>query len=91
MLRDQARLKSTVDGFDAQLKMLEDAGVLIELAEEAKDEATAVEAGATLTAAEDAVGKMEFARMLSGPYDRNGALVSINAGAGGKNDKKSES
>jgi len=24
-----------------------------------------------------------FARMLSGPYDRNGALVSINAGAGG--------
>ena len=83
MLRDQARLKSTVDGFDAQIKMAEDAGVLIELAEEAKDEATAVEAGATLTAAEDAVGKMEFARMLSGPYDRNGALVSINAGAGG--------
>jgi peptide chain release factor 2 len=26
---------------------------------------------------------MEFARMLSGLYDRNGALVSINAGAGG--------
>jgi peptide chain release factor 2 len=26
---------------------------------------------------------MEFARMLSGPYDQNGALVSINAGAGG--------
>ena len=54
MLRDQSRLKSTVDGFEAQRK-----------------------------AAEDAVGKMEFARMLSGPYDRNGALVSINAGAGG--------
>jgi peptide chain release factor 2 len=26
---------------------------------------------------------MEFQRMLSGPYDRNGALVSINSGAGG--------
>src|SRR4051812_27309955 len=63
--------------------MAEDAGILIELAEEAKDEATAAEAAATLSAAEDAVGKMEFARMLSGPYDRNGALVSINAGAGG--------
>ena len=36
-----------------------------------------------LTATEDAVSKMEFARMLSGPYDRNGALLSINAGAGG--------
>ena len=83
MLRDQSRLKSTVDGFEAQRKAAEDAGVLIELADEAKDEATAVEAGTTLAGAEEAVGKMEFARMLSGPYDRNGALVSINAGAGG--------
>src|SRR4029079_7613624 len=29
------------------------------------------------------IAKMEFARMLSGPYDRQGALLSINAGAGG--------
>jgi len=48
-----------------------------------KDEATAVEAAAALSAAEEAIGKMEFQRMLSGPYDRNGALVSINSGAGG--------
>ena len=83
MLREQARLKSTVDGFEAQLKAVEEGGVLIELADEAKDETTAVEAAATLSAAEEATGKMEFARMLSGLYDRNGALVSINAGAGG--------
>jgi peptide chain release factor 2 len=83
VLREQARLKSTVDGYEAQLKAAEDGGVLIDLAEEAKDEATATEAAATLAAAEEAIGKMEFARMLSGPYDRNGALVSINAGAGG--------
>src|SRR4029079_17223226 len=55
----------------------------IELADEMKDEATAIEAAALLAGAEEATGKMEFARMLSGPYDRNGALVSINAGAGG--------
>jgi peptide chain release factor 2 len=83
VLREQAQLKSTVDGYDSLGRQLEDAGVLIELADEAKDEATAGEAGGTLTSIEDAVGKMEFARMLSGPYDRNGALVSINAGAGG--------
>jgi peptide chain release factor 2 len=53
------------------------------MADEAKDEATATEAGGTLQAIEDAIAKLEFARMLSGPYDRNGALVSINAGAGG--------
>jgi len=83
VLREQARLKSAVDGFEAQRKAAEDAGVLIEMADEARDEATAVEASGTLTGAEEAVGKMEFQRMLSGPYDRNGALVSINSGAGG--------
>jgi len=83
VLREQARLKSTVEGFDAQCKAAEDAGVLIDMADEAKDEATAAEAAATLAAAEEVVSKMEFARMLSGLYDRNGALVSINAGAGG--------
>ena len=83
MLREQARLKSSVESFEAQLKTLEDADVLIEMADEAKDEATAVEAAGTLSAIEEAVSKIEFARMLSGPYDRQGALVSVNAGAGG--------
>ena len=82
-LREQARLKAAVDVFETQLKAVEDARVLIDLADEAKDEPTAVEANATLTGAEDAVSKMEFARMLSGPYDQQGALLSINAGAGG--------
>jgi peptide chain release factor 2 len=82
-LREQAKLKSSVDAFEAQLAALEEARVLIDLADEAKDEPTAAEAAETLTVVEDAVGKMEFARMLSGPYDQNGALLSINAGAGG--------
>ena len=83
MLREQARLKTAVDGYDVQMRSLEDCRVLVDLADEAKDEPTAVEAAGTLARIEDAVGKMEFARMLSGPYDRQGAIVSINAGAGG--------
>jgi peptide chain release factor 2 len=83
VLREQARIKSAVEGWESQGKAVEDAAVLIDLADEAKDEPTASEAAASLTAIEAAVAKMEFARMLSGPYDRNGALVSINAGAGG--------
>jgi peptide chain release factor 2 len=82
-LREQARLKSAVDSYDAQMRALEEAQILVDLADEAKDEATANEASATLTASEDVVSKLEFARMLSGPYDREGALLSINAGAGG--------
>jgi peptide chain release factor 2 len=83
VLREQARIKSAVDTWEGQCKAVEDAGVLIDLADEAKDEPTAAEAASMLKAIEDLVSKMEFARMLSGPYDRNGALVSINAGAGG--------
>jgi peptide chain release factor 2 len=82
-LKEQARAKSTVDAFDAHTKTLEDARILADLADEAKDEATALEVATLLTSTEEAVSKMEFARMLSGPYDRNGALLSINAGAGG--------
>jgi peptide chain release factor 2 len=83
VLKEQARLKATVDGFEAQLRAIDDARIMIDLADEAKDEATAVEVSTALSASEAAVDKMEFARMLSGPYDRNGALLSINAGAGG--------
>jgi peptide chain release factor 2 len=82
-LREQGRLKSTVDTFEAQMKAAEEAQILVDLADDAKDEATASEAIRTIAAAEEVVSKMEFARMLSGPYDREGALVSINAGAGG--------
>ncbi len=60
---------------------------MVELANEAADliekENAAREVDATLTVIENGLKKMEMARMLSGPYDREGALLSINAGAGG--------
>lgn len=83
MLKEQARLKDSVDKVEGQIKGLEDVRVLLELGEEAKDEATVTESATLLTAVEDAVAKMEFARMLSGPYDRESAILSMNAGAGG--------
>jgi peptide chain release factor 2 len=76
-------LKSTVDDYDTQNAALEDATILIDLADEAKDEGTAREAVEVLDKVEAVIARMEFARMLSGPYDRQGALLSINAGAGG--------
>jgi peptide chain release factor 2 len=62
---------------------LEDGETLLELAREAEDDATAQEAAAAVTEVERQVEAMEFARMLSGPNDRYGALVNINSGAGG--------
>jgi peptide chain release factor 2 len=65
------------------MKASDDARVFIQLADETRDDDAGREADAALAAAESAITKMELARMLSGPYDENGALVSINAGAGG--------
>jgi len=82
-LKELARLKSVVDSWEAQGKAVEDARILIDLADEAKDEPTGQEAQTLIASVEATVGKMEFARMLSGPYDRTGAILSINPGAGG--------
>ena len=53
------------------------------MGEEAHDEDTLTEAEAAVQKVEAGVRGLEFARMLAGPYDRQGALLSINAGAGG--------
>ena len=71
------------ESWQKQRRALDDAQVLVELAEEAGDESAAKEADEATIVVQTAIGQMEFARMLSGPNDRSAALVSINAGAGG--------
>jgi peptide chain release factor 2 len=83
LLKEQAQKRAAADGWQKQRSALDDAQVLLELAEEAADEASAKEADQASIAVEAAVAAMEFARMLSGENDRANALVSINAGAGG--------
>jgi len=53
------------------------------LGEEGRDEATRDEVRELLPVLEQRIGRMEFARMLSGEHDANNAIFSINAGAGG--------
>jgi peptide chain release factor 2 len=72
-----------VGGYDAQLRALSDAEVLLELAEEASDEASAREVETTVAAVRKALDDIEFKRMLSGELDGSGAIVTITAGAGG--------
>jgi peptide chain release factor 2 len=56
---------------------------LLELAEEAGDEASAREVEGSVAAVRKALDDIEFKRMLSGELDPNGAVVTITAGAGG--------
>jgi peptide chain release factor 2 len=72
-----------VGEFEKAAKAFEDAEVLLQLAEEAKDEGELVSVSAGLDGVEKLVAAMEFARMLSGPNDRASAFLDINAGAGG--------
>ena len=70
-------------GYDAQVRALSDAEVLLDLAEEADDEASAKEAEAQVTVVQKALDDLEFKRMLSGELDGGGAIVQITSGAGG--------
>ena len=65
------------------MQALSDAEVLLELADEASDEATGKEAVAAAKAVGKALDDLEFRRMLSGEFDGQGAIVQIQAGAGG--------
>ncbi len=83
MLRERTGLQKLVEGWEGASSELEDLLVLAELGEESGDEATLAEIRELLPQLEDKVGRMEFARMLSGEHDASNAIVSINAGAGG--------
>ena len=83
MLRNKKELESIVGGYDAQLRALSDAEVLLELAEEASDEASAREVESSVASVRKALDEIEFKRMLSGELDGGGAIVTIASGAGG--------
>ena len=69
--------------YDSQVRALSDAEVLLELAEEASDEASAKEAEGTVVTVRKALDDIEFKRMLSGELDAGGAIVQVTSGAGG--------
>ncbi|MFS8479967.1 MAG: peptide chain release factor 2 [Micromonosporaceae bacterium] len=62
---------------------VDDAGVLLELAQAENDQAALAEVGAEIAALQKAVGEMEVRTLLSGEYDAREALVTIRSGAGG--------
>ncbi|MBE7451573.1 MAG: peptide chain release factor 2 [Kofleriaceae bacterium] len=83
LLKEQKRLKGMVGAYDDQVRALSDATVLLDLAEEAGDEASGKEAEAMVAQVRAALDELEFKRMLPGQFDASGAIVEIAAGAGG--------
>ena len=62
---------------------LDDAGLLLEMAQDADDADSLEEVGSELVALHKAVEEMEVRTLLSGEYDSREAVVAIRAGAGG--------
>jgi peptide chain release factor 2 len=81
--KEKALLEKAVESWRELHSRVEDAHVLLEMAQEAQDEATFAEVKAEADKLETLVHELEVKRMLSGEMDANGAYLSINAGAGG--------
>jgi len=83
VLRETKSAKAAIAAFEAEERKLADAQVLVDLAVEADDHDSLIEARTAAEQIGKALGELEFRRMMSGEQDASGAVVTINSGAGG--------
>lgn len=84
VLQENKKLCETVEKFEQLQKNLEDIEVLIELGlEEDDSEDIEKEVSDSINKLKDVIDEMTIQTLLSGEYDKNNAIVSINAGTGG--------
>jgi peptide chain release factor 2 len=83
LLQDLNTLKLPLEKFYRWQASLEDTEVVLELVSETGDESLIPEAETTVLQLKQELDRWELEQLLSGPYDARGAVVSINAGAGG--------
>ncbi len=75
--------QAEVDRLAGLRRRIEDAGLMLDLAEEESDEATTREVQAELASLQTAIDQLEVRTLLSGEYDDRDALITIRAEAGG--------
>lgn len=81
--KEKAFLEKAIQEYEGFRQRVEDVQVLLEMANEAHDEDTFVEAKAEIDALELIGRDLELKRVLSGELDANGTYLTINSGAGG--------
>jgi len=82
-LKERARLQQEADVWEHKEKELEEISILHEIARETNDPHDAAELAERVRALDKLLAKYEMERMLGGEADKENAIVSINAGAGG--------
>jgi len=83
ILKERTSLLEYLSPWEQKKKELEEMEILLQLVEEQNDEKEAQDLLGKIEKSEEAIGQMEFKRMLGGEHDGRNAIVSINAGAGG--------
>lgn len=82
LLKEKKNIEEGISSCENLVKKLEDTLVAIEFGEEG-DEQSAKEADTCITELTKEINVLETRRLLSGETDRNSAIITINAGAGG--------
>jgi peptide chain release factor 2 len=83
VMKERSDLEHSLKAYNRLKEKMDDAEVLLELAEEEDDQATLEEASSALDIIESGLSRMEAARLMSGPDDARSAILAINSGAGG--------
>lgn len=83
VMKERSDLEHSLKAYVKLKEKMDDAEVLLELAEEEDDQATLKEASSALETLESGLSRLEAARLLSGPDDARNAILAINSGAGG--------
>ena len=76
-------LKNNIEGFDELQGLFDDIGALIEMAEEENDASMISEIGDELERFKTEFDALRISTLLSGPYDKDNAIITLHAGAGG--------
>ena len=83
VVREVKGLKDQVEGYEGLKGQFEDIETLIEMASEEEDEELAAETQEAFAEFEPAYENLRISTLLSGEYDKNNAILSLHAGAGG--------
>lgn len=83
LMQELNDLKSHLEQYYGWKNRLEDTKAIFELLELENDESLAHEAQTNIAQLNHELDRWELEQLLSGPYDENGAVLTINAGAGG--------
>lgn len=83
LLKERTDLVNALERLAVPGRALDDAQMLIEMGEAEGDSSVGTEMSECLDRGEAAIEALEFSRMLGGELDKNDAILTINAGAGG--------